>query len=96
MAKRGELKPYSEWEENIRSNAEYFNVIGWRPGGNRTTHPSFCDLTTAKAYAKELVKDTNLRLRTSMVYAIGEYENFTLVGSYTRDGQWKPVLEDRY
>ncbi len=96
VAKRGDLKPVDEWEENIRNNAKYFRVIGWRPGGRNQDYPNFDDLAWAKAYASELMKDKILRLRTAMVYAVGEYENFTLVGSIGNDGVWKPVIPKRY
>lgn len=96
VAKRGDLKPVDEWEENIRNNAQYYNVVGWRPGGQKKEYQRFDNLVWAKAYAKELMKEKADRIRTAMIYAVGEYDHHALVGSYDINEQWKPVIPKRY
>jgi hypothetical protein len=96
-AKRGDLKPVDEWEENIRNNAKYYNVVGFIPGKGGRTFQSFENLLWAKAYASELVKDKTVRIRSAMIYAIGpEYDHFALVGSYDTQGNWKEVIPKRW
>lgn len=96
VAKRGELKPVDAWEENIRQNALYYRVVGFRPGHSKT-YQTFENLIWAKAYAAELMsKPDTYRLRAAMVYAVGEYEHATLVGSYGINKEWKPVIPKRW
>jgi hypothetical protein len=96
VAKRGELKPADAWEENIRQNPLYYRVVGFSPGKGKT-YQTFDNLVWAKAYAAELMREAEFyRLRTAMVYAVGEYEHATLVGSYGINKEWKPVIPKRW
>lgn len=95
-AKRGDLKPVDEWEERIRNNAKYYSVVGFVPGTGNRAYQAFDTLNLAKAYAKELIKDSTIRVRSAMVYAVGQFDNFALVGSYNTDGVWKEVIPKRY
>ena len=96
VAKVGDLKPVDEWEENIRKNAKYYTVIGFTPGKGNRHFQSFEDITWAKAYAIELMKDTSTRIRAAMVYAVNEYDNHALVGTCNADLKWKQVEPKRY
>lgn len=96
MAKRGELKPVDADEKRIRDNAQYYTVVGFRPGSGRKIYHTCNDVTWAKAYCVELLRETSLRLRAAMVYAVDEYERNALVGTMNLDEVWKPAMEKRY
>lgn len=96
MAKRGDLKPVDEWEESIRNNPAYYSVVGFVPGTGNRAYQTFESFAYAKAYAGELIKDKASRIRAAMVYAVGQFDNFALVGSYNTDGEWKEVIPKRY
>mgnify|MGYP000936078766 CR=1 FL=1 len=96
MAKRGDLKPVDEWEESIRNDPNYYSVVGFIPGTGNRNYQTFEDIRYAKAYAAELIKDKALRIRSAMVYAVGKFDNFALVGTYNADGEWKQVIPKRY
>lgn len=96
VAKKGDLKAHAEWENEIIQNAKAYKVVGFQPQAPRKHFQTFDNLVWAKAYAQELMKNTGLRLRTAMVYAIGDYDHTTLIGSYDVNGNWKEVTLDRY
>jgi len=97
VAKRGDLKPVDEWEETIRANPKHYTVVGFRPGAGNRHFQSFENLLWAKAYAKELMKEAKFyRIRTALVYAVGQYDNFALVGSVDTNERWKEVVPKRY
>jgi hypothetical protein len=96
MTKRGTLKPVDQEESRIRSNAKYYTVVGFSPGNGRKIYNTFDTLVFAKAYCKELVNHTGLRLRAVMVYAVDEYERNALVGTMGQDSVWKEAVEKRY
>ena len=95
-AKRGELKPVDADENRIRSNAKYYTVVGFTPGMGRKLYQTFDNLVFAKAYCAELLRNTGLRLRAAMIYAVDEYDRNALVGTMSQDGKWKDVVEKRY
>lgn len=94
--KRGDLKPMDAYEESIRKNAVCYNVVGFIPGSSHKSYQTFDNLIWAKAYAQELMKNTTLRLRTAMIYAIDEYQHHALVGTMDRELKWKEVVPARY
>jgi hypothetical protein len=96
VAKRGDLKPVDEWEESIRNNAKHFNVVAFVPSKGGRVLQTFEDLPYAMAYGKEIMKDKTSRIRTAMIYAIGEYDHHALVGSYDTQGNWNPVIPKRW
>jgi hypothetical protein len=95
-AKRGDLKPVDEWEESIRNNAKYYGVVGFVPGTGNRAYQAFEELSYAKAYAQQLMSEKDNRIRTAMIYAIGEYNHHALVGSYDTQGKWKEVIPKRW
>ena len=96
MSRKGQLKPVDEDENRIRSNAKYYTVVGFIPGRGRKLYNTFDTLVFAKAYCKELINETGLRLRAAMIYAVDEYDRNALVGTMGQDGKWKDVKEKRY
>lgn len=97
VAKRGDLKPVDEWEETIRNNPKHYTVVGFRPGAGNRHFQSFENLIWAKAYANELMKDAGMyRLRTALIYAVSEYDNFALVGSVDTNLNYKEVIPKRW
>lgn len=96
MARRGDLKPVDADEYRIRSNAKYYTVVGFRPGEGRKLFQTFENLLWAKEYCKELLRDGSLRLRTTMIYAVDEYDRNALVGTMNLDEIWKDVEVKRY
>ena len=96
VAKRGDLKPVDEWEESIRNNAKHYTVVGFQPGKGNRHFQTFDSVIWAKAYAQELMKNKTLRLRTAMVYAVGQYDNFALVGSVDTNLNYKEVIPKRW
>lgn len=96
LARRGELKPVDADEENIRSNAKYYTVVGFRPGHGRKLYQQFENLEWAKHYCKQLLRDGSLRLRAAMIYAVDEYDRNALVGTMNLDEIWKDVEVKRY
>jgi hypothetical protein len=49
---KGKLKPVDQDEENIRRNAKYYTVVGFRPGLGRKLYQRFDNLVWAKEYCK--------------------------------------------
>ena len=93
---KGKLKPVDQDEENIRSNAKYYTVVGFKPGLGRKLYQRFDNLVWAKEYCKELLRDGSLRLRATMIYAVDEYDRNALVGTMNLDEIWKDVEVKRY
>lgn len=96
MSRKGNLKPVDEDENRIRSNAKYYTVVGFRPGQGRKLYQTFDNLIFAKLYCKELLRETGLRLRATMIYAVDEYDRNALVGTMGLNEVWKDVEEKRY
>ena len=93
---KGKLKPVDQDEENIRSNAKYYTVVGFKPGLGRKLYQRFDNLVWAKEYCKELLRDGSLRLRATMIYAVDQYDRNALVGTMNLDEIWKDVEVKRY
>lgn len=95
MARKGELKPMDQYEQDIRDNAIAYNVVGFTPGSSSRMYMSFEDVNHAIMYSKQLLKD-EVRIRSAMIYAIDEYEKHALVGTINRDMQYKEVVPQVY
>ena len=96
MPKRGQLKPVDAEEERIRSTAMYYTVVGFTPGMGRKIYQKFDNFVFAKAYCVELLRDTTVRVRAVMVYAVDEYESNALMGTMNLDEIWKDAEVKRY
>lgn len=96
MPKRGELKPMDEFEESIRNNAVFYNVVMFQPGVSTRIYQSFEILEHAIAYGKVVLSETN-RIRSAMIYAIDQDNHHALVGTINRSNlEFKKVEVKRY
>lgn len=95
MAKKGDLKPMDEFEETVRANAKYYNVVLFTPGSSSRVYHTVDTLDEAKDFSFG-VFDDQPRCRAAMVYAVDEDERFALVGTVNRGGKWKQATVKRY
>jgi hypothetical protein len=96
MPKRGELKPMDEFEESIRNNAVFYNVVMFQPGVSTRIYQSFEILEHAIAYGKVVLSEPN-RIRSAMIYAIDQDNHHALVGTINRGNlEFKKVEVKRY
>ncbi len=95
MAKRGNLKPMDEFEEDIRANAVKYNVVLFTPGSSSRLYYSSDTIEEAREFGLGAFEDLP-RTRAAMIYAVDKSDRFALVGTVNRSRIWKPVTVERY
>ena len=95
MGKRGELKDIDAGEQKIRDNPNYYSVVFFQPGTSSRQSITTTSLKEALDHSRQSILD-HIKIRTAIIYAVGELDRHAMIGSMDRNLKWKEVIPARH
>lgn len=95
MGKRGELKETDVYEQKIRDNPDHYSVVFFQPGTSSRQSIKTTNLEKALEHSRQSIAD-HTKIRSAIIYAVGEQDRHAMVGSMDRNMKWKEVIPARY